>query len=599
MQFLLLGDLEVFANGEGTLLLAPKLRAILTLLLVAGGRTVPIHAFVDELWASRPPATVMATMQTYIYQLRKIFNADTGLTGAAITTTSSGYALEISPDQVDVHVFERRLAEGRTALAAGAYRSAAEHLDAALAVWRSSPLANVPKGPYLEAYATRLTEARAQAVELRIEAYLQMGRHREVVAELKSLAVENPLHEGFQTKLMTALHRCGRRHEALEVYARLRRTISTELGLEPSAAAQEVHRALLTGESEPAPPMAAAPVAWQPAQLPPDTADFAGRLAAVAQVRAELDGHGPRTAPRIVVLTGMPGVGKTVLAVHTAHLLRQRYPDGQFFANLGRTADAGAVLESFLHGIGLTGDQVPADLDGRSRLFRSWCADREVLVVLDDVSSARQVRDLLPGGNRCGVLLSSRAPLYGLSGARTVELGPMPAEDALALLETMTGRRLVGDDRITAHRIVDLCDRIPAAVRVIGDKLALSTRLSLDSVFLQLSTPEGKLALLESSGFDLPATLGEAYWALDSSVRHALNLLSTRAKPCFSRDDAAELLSLCPAYTEVTLSSLLDAGFLLTHERGFRLPGLVRLIVHNESGMDVPAQRGAPEPSGV
>jgi hypothetical protein len=498
-----------------------------------------------------------------------------------------------------VHVFERRLAQGRAALAAGEHQQAAEHLDAALAGWRSSPLANVPKGPYLEAYVTRLAEARTQAVELRIEAYLRMGRHHDVVPELKSLSVENPLHEGFQSKLMMALHRCGRRHEALEVYARLRRTISAELGLEPSSAVREVHRALLAGEAEPVPPVVAAPVTWQPAQLPPDTADFAGRHSVVEQIRSELAEQRSRTAPRIVALTGMPGVGKTALAVHAAHLLRCCYPDGQFFADLSATADPRVVLESFLRSTGLAGDQVPDDLDGRSRLFRSWCADRKVLVVLDDVRSARQVQALLPSGSRCGVLLSSRAPLYGVSGARIVELGPLPANDAMALLETVAGKRMAGDDRITAHRIVDLCDRIPTAVRAIGAKLALSTRLSLDSALLQLSSREGRLALLESSGFDLPATLAEPYRTLDSSARRALNLLSTKAKPAFVRDEATVLLSLDNTRTEVVLGTLLDAGFLLADERGYRLPGLVRLIVLKESGMDVPVKRGAPESTGV
>jgi DNA-binding SARP family transcriptional activator len=567
------------------------------MLLVARCRTVPIHAFIDEVWASRPPATVMATMQTYIYQLRKIFNTSNSLSAAAITTTSSGYALEVADDQVDVHVFDRRLAIGRKMMAAGEYQKAAEDLEAALSIWRSSPLANVPKGPSLEAYAARLEEVRMQAVELKIEAYLQMGRHLDVVPELTSLTMEHPLHEGFQTKFMLALHRSGRRYEALAVYARLRRAISDELGLEPSAAAREMHRALLAGESKAQP--AAAPVVWQPAQLPPDIADFAGRTAVVEQIRDELDGHRGSTAPQIVSLTGMPGVGKTALVVHVAHRLRRSYPDGQFYANLAATPDPGVALESFLRGVGLTEERVPGDLDSRSRLFRSWCADRRVLIVLDDVRGARQVQALLPGGHRCGVLLNSRVPLYGLSGARTVELGPLSADDAVAMLEGVVRRRLVGDDRITAHRIVDLCDRLPTAVRAIGAKLALSTRLSLESAFLQLSAQEDRLMLLESSGFDLRQSLGEAYWTLGGPARHALTLLSRQAKPAFALPDVTAMLGLDSSAAETMLGSLLDAGFLLTETYGYRLPGLVRLIVLHQSRMDVPAQRIVHEPSGV
>ncbi|WP_369395554.1 BTAD domain-containing putative transcriptional regulator (plasmid) [Streptomyces sp. CG1] len=603
MQFRLLGNLEVTVGQDGSLLLAPKLRTILALLLISRGRTVPLSRFIDELWQDRPPATVNATMQTYIYQLRKALGSDEGQDGAvALLTESAGYALRTPADHVDVHVFENRLAAGRAALDAGDCETASRSFDEALAEWRSAVLADVPKGPFLESYAVRLEEARMQATELRIEAYLRLGRHPEVLPELKAHIVEHPLHEGFHCRLMLALHRCGRRYEALEVYARLRTALAAELGLEPSPSVQHLHRALLSGD--PAldrtrrHPLAVPDLVTVPAQLPPDIADFHGRSAELERLERLCGRQSGQTAPRVLALTGMAGAGKTALAVRLAHRVRHRFPDGQFHACFaasepGSASAPGAhsALGSFLHGIGFTPEQVPTDLVGRAQLFRSWCADRAVLVLLDDVASADQVRTLLPGGPGCAVLVTSRRPLYGLGGARGMELELLPPEDAVELLAQVACRRWAARELQTAHTVAGLCEHLPLALRAVGSELALSSRISLDGALRRLADPDGRLDALETGG-DGPGTrLWSSYARLDEPTKQALHQLCEVEGPeagstVFTAEGAAGLLGLPPLAAEAALVRLHDERFLLAsrpsgpHEVRYRLLDLVRLFVH-------------------
>ncbi|MFI0349087.1 AfsR/SARP family transcriptional regulator [Actinomadura sp. 9N407] len=246
MGFFILGPLAVLHGDRDITPTAPKVRQVLTFLLLRRNQMVQVSEFVDELWADNPPDSAMTTLQTYIYKLRKDVLDPSGL--ASLHTQQSGYLLEVRDENLDVCAFERLISAGRHALKEGDPESATDLLSRALTLWRGKALVGVTTGEILSAHVTRLEENQLRALEMRIEADMRLGRHQELISELKQLIFTYPLHEGFHGDLMTALNHSGRRYEALEVYRRLRTTLINELGLEPSTPLQRLHQGLLSAD---------------------------------------------------------------------------------------------------------------------------------------------------------------------------------------------------------------------------------------------------------------------------------------------------------------------------------------------------------------
>ncbi|MFF4402322.1 BTAD domain-containing putative transcriptional regulator [Streptomyces sp. NPDC001480] len=251
LTFRTLGVLEAALDGRPVTPTAPKVRQMLALLLARRNTLVSIAAIAGELWDHAPPRSATATVQTYVYQLRKLLQSDdeTADGTGPLVTGATGYMLRVPPGAYDAEEFEQLTAQARAALDTGDFRTAAERLTAALAWWAGQPFADVTQGPYLQAYALRLEELHMHALEMRIAAGLGLGLHRELVAELKELASTHPLHEWFQGGLIIALQRCGRSSEALQVYQRLRRLLRDELGLDPSPGLQQIRQHVLTGHA--------------------------------------------------------------------------------------------------------------------------------------------------------------------------------------------------------------------------------------------------------------------------------------------------------------------------------------------------------------
>ncbi|MCP2341062.1 AfsR/SARP family transcriptional regulator [Actinomadura rupiterrae] len=252
MKFQVLGPLEVSGESGDMTPSAPKVREVLALLLLQHGHIVQSRTLIDELWGEDPPPSALATLQTYIYKLRKVLMR--GRSGESLRTKVYGYVLSVPADDLDHCRFERLLADGQGAFDAGDLERATGALGEGLALWRGPALADVDSGPILSAEVTRLEERRLRALELRIDADLGLGRHQELVSELKTLISTHPLHEAFHAKLMLALQGAGRRYEALDVYQRLRSTLVAELGLEPSASLSRLHQSLLSSDYAPEPP---------------------------------------------------------------------------------------------------------------------------------------------------------------------------------------------------------------------------------------------------------------------------------------------------------------------------------------------------------
>ena len=244
----ILGPLEVHAGRRRLTFGGERRGALLALLLLNANRVVSTEQMIDELWGEEPPGSGAKAVQVRVSQLRKTF-ADAGI-GGLVVTRPPGYVVELIPDQLDLHRFERLVTESDGALAASDPARAAELLREALALWRGSPLAEFVSAPFARAAAARLEELRLGAVERRIEADLALGRHADLVGELESLTAEHPFRERLRAQLMLALYRSGRQADALETFRAARRELRDELGLEPSAALQDLERAILRHDPE-------------------------------------------------------------------------------------------------------------------------------------------------------------------------------------------------------------------------------------------------------------------------------------------------------------------------------------------------------------
>jgi SARP family transcriptional regulator, regulator of embCAB operon len=257
MKFRVLGPLEIHTRNGVWTPSQPRVRTVLAMLLVNRNQVVSLEHLIDELWADEPRKSANTTVQTYIYQLRKHFQQH-GLEMAdhqILLSRPPGYLLRVAPGDLDADVFAQLAAGARAELNSSRPHAAAGMLRQALSMWAGPALSNVPTGSGLASEAVQLNEQRIRALELRIQADMEIGLHRELIGELRSLVVAHPLHEWFHGQLIRALSRSGRRSEALEAYHRLRVTLRENLGLDPAAEAQELHQEVLTSNrSQPTPP---------------------------------------------------------------------------------------------------------------------------------------------------------------------------------------------------------------------------------------------------------------------------------------------------------------------------------------------------------
>lgn len=257
MDVKVLGSLAVHEHGLSVVPSAAKPRQVLALLALHADRVVPVPTLMEEIWGAGIPRSASTTLQTYILQLRRRIAAalaeqpgDGRDAKDVLATSFGGYMLRVQPGGVDADEFEKLAEAGRAAHTAGDHAAAAGLLSRALALWQGPALVDVRTGPVLELEVLRLEEQRMAALELRIDADLRLGRHAEVIPELRVLTARHPMHEGFCARLILALHRTGGSWRALEAYQRLRGELVRELGLEPSASLQELQRAVLAGDTE-------------------------------------------------------------------------------------------------------------------------------------------------------------------------------------------------------------------------------------------------------------------------------------------------------------------------------------------------------------
>ncbi|RSN13994.1 protein kinase [Nonomuraea sp. WAC 01424] len=424
MRFEILGPTSVLGENAAPVALGgPRVRALLTLLALHAGRVVGADQLVDGLYGPHPPDGVANALQSQVSRLRRALGRD------LVEFHPAGYRLVADPQDVDARRFELLAAAGRRALADGDAGRAAALLGEALELWRGAPLADAP---HAGSAAAGLEELRLAATEDRIQADLELGRHRDLVAELRRLTAAHPLRERLRAQLMRALYGSGRQAEALAVYGEARRLLDHELGVEPGAELAAAHLAVLRADpalgeaaGTTAPAKAVGATGGQPGLkqgLRAQLTSFVGRAEELAQVGARLRGS------RLVTLIGPGGAGKTRLAQEAAG----QEPGDVCFVPLAPVADAaglpGAVLVALdIRDALLHAPQRPA-LDPVTRLG-TVLAERDLLLVLDNcehlVGAAADLADtLLASCPGLRVLATSREAL-GITGESILPVSPL------------------------------------------------------------------------------------------------------------------------------------------------------------------------------
>jgi DNA-binding SARP family transcriptional activator/Tfp pilus assembly protein PilF len=566
VEYRVLGPLQVLRDGVPVAVPAGRGRVLLATLLLRPNQFVSVDELVDRLWDGEPPTADRAhkTLQMVVRRLRLALGD-----ANCVRTATGGYLAEADPESLDLTRFRRLAAEGEFA--------------AALAQWRG-PVASDVDSPHLHRQdVPPLAEERLVVQGRRIDADLARGRGGELVDELRELTAEHPLREGFWAQLVRALHQAGKPQEALAAYEEIRQHLADELGVEPGQPLRELHDRLLDPGSR----------TDLPRQLPAQAAHFVGREAELARLTRAATGG---AAVVITAIDGTAGVGKTALAVHWAHEVADRFPDGQLYADLrgfdpsADPADPADVLAVFLAAFGISGGKVPADLPERAGLYRSVVADRRVLVVLDNARDVEQVRPLLPAGRGCLAVITSRNRFTGLvvrEGAVPVTLDVLDEQEAVALFTARLGEDRVAAEPEAVADLVAFCGGLPLALAVAASRAAGDPDLSLRALVSELTAASGLMSSVE-------AVFATSYRGLDDDTARLFRLLGLPSGPDIPLDAATALDGRRRADVRRSLQSLTRMHLLTERTPGrYAAHDLLRAYSRSLSEEDPPAERDA------
>jgi DNA-binding SARP family transcriptional activator len=594
IHFRVLGELAV-RSGDADLPLPGRTgQAVLGVLLLTPGAAVADERLLDLAWG--PEKGSRRALQCTVSRVRAWLDRHTGA-ACRLERTASSYRLHVPERSVDLIRFQVYARPG----GAGEHpASQFARLSAALDEWRGPVLGGRPEWLSVDPVVRAIEQARVDCGCRLADLALRLGRTAEAVPRLADLAAAAPYDEPVQARLVRLLHAIGRHAEAVRQVARVRRRFADDLGVAPSAEVHDAHVAGLRG---------AGPAVPVPAQLPPDVPDFTGRhqelqaitdvVLAGAERRGGSNGRRRSGAVPVVAIAGMGGIGKSALAVHAAHRLAAAFDGGQLYADLRgggeQPADPAEVVGWFLGALGVDGSARPLSIEERVALYRSRTAGRRVLVVVDNAVDERQVRPLIPGSAGCAVLVTSRATLIGLAGARLLELGLLPPADAVSLLGRVAGRgRLTGDP--AAGEIVRLCDHLPLAVRIAGSRLAARPGWSLARLAAALHDEDRRLDNLAADDVAIRASLEVSYRGLAPAHRRAFRLLALLDAHDFPAWAADAALATPPKVAEAYLESLVAAKLVTVSgedaagQLRYGFPDLVRLYARECARVESPVE---------
>ncbi|UUU23231.1 BTAD domain-containing putative transcriptional regulator [Streptomyces sp. DSM 40750] len=566
MRYAILGTTQA-EDDQGTSipLGGPRTRALLTALALHPDHPVPTPTLISEVWTDTPPTDAPAALQALIARLRRALGRHT------ITSEPGGYRLATAPTAVDLFTFERLVHDARTALSRHDPATAATTLREALTLWRGPALADLPDRT---AVAVRPETLRTEALRIRIEADLQLGRAPDVVPELRELTAAHPHDEPLHALLIRALHETGRTAEALTTYEHIRRTLRDSLGTDPGHDLRALHQSLLTAQP---PPQNRLPVTPTPARprtgnLRPRLTSFVGRERELEAIRSDLRGS------RLVTLTGPGGSGKTRLAEeaasgHPQAWLAELAPLDRPEAVPGAVVSALDLRETALipHDLLLT-HETSAPHDDPLALLVEYCAHRDLLLILDNCehvidAAATLAETLLTHCPGLTILATSREPL-GVPGESVRPVDPLlPAPAHRLFAERAASVRPDANTVLRADpgAVAEICHRLdglPLAIELAAARLRLLTPRQiadrLDDRF-RLLTLGSRTALPRQQ--TLRAVVDWSWDLLDESERTVLREVSVFAGGWDL--EAAETVCTEPESMADILGALVDKSLII------------------------------------
>ncbi|MEV4349853.1 BTAD domain-containing putative transcriptional regulator [Actinoplanes sp. NPDC049596] len=567
IRFALLGPLRAW-RGEEELTLGPKQqRLILALLLARGGEWVSTAELIDILWGDAPPESAVNATHRYIGALRRML--EPGLprraTGAWLLGEAGQYRLRVGPQSLDLAQFRHEMTRSRQAAAQGRRGEALERAARVLALWQDRCAAGLDPALTTHPVFAALEDECSQAVRETADWALAENHPSAVLMAARRSADRNPLDEAMHAKLMTLLAADGRTAEAIRVYQNAKHRLDTELGVEPGP---ELETALHNLTHQPDETTFLRPTV-RPAQLPSDHGRFFGRDREAEQIR-----HHAQASSGIVPvigIDGIPGVGKSTLAIHVSHQLAPRYPDGQLYLNLRgfdarlAPAEPAEALQILLAGLGVAA-KVTDDDATLAAMLRSTLADRRVLILLDNAADAEQIRPLLPGGPGCLVIITSRTrltPLAVTAGAKLITLSIPQLSEARAAFLADPGS---WDDADPAEldEIIERCGRLPLAMALVGARIhGLPTSAVLDD----LRHAHNNLDAFTDANLNnsLRAVFSWSYQRLSPQAARLFRAMSVHPGPDFTIEAMAAALATGETAMRHLIGELLRTRLITQH----------------------------------
>ncbi|MCP2248863.1 AfsR/SARP family transcriptional regulator [Lentzea aerocolonigenes] len=557
-EYRVLGPLEVLLDGAVVPVPAGRCRVLLATLLLRPNEFVSVDDLVERVWDGSAPQADRArrSLHMVVRRLRvALGDAD------CVRTLAGGYQAAVEPDQLDLLRFRSLVRSG--------------DVGGAVALVRGPVLGDVSSDVLHRQEVPLVTEEWLGALERRIDADLASGRGPELVAELRSLTNRHPFREPLWAGLMRALAESGQQAEALTAYQQIRTLLGRELGIDPGEGLRAVHQQVLSGSVKARGPA--------PQLLPTAMPRFVGRSAQLRELTGLVSG-----GPVVAAITGTAGVGKTMLAVHWAHGVAGRFPDGQLHVNLRgfdrhrEPMTPGEVLSRFLEALGVTAERIPADVEAQGAMYRDLVADRRMLVVLDNARDAEHVRPLLPGASPSLVLITSRDRLEGL-GARQLAFDVLDRDEARALLISRLGEARVD---AAADELVVWCGGLPLALAIVAARAAETPDLPLSALVAELADERTRLDSLDTgdAATSVRTVFQWSYQQLSPAAARMFRLIAVHPGPDVS---VPALTSLVGAPAEEDVRELVQANLLVEHVPGrFTCHDLLRVYAADRAAAD-------------